>query len=479
MRNLTILQQIQRSIRYSLNKEIILNDIPLQDEQTFALLQAGNTTGIFQLESAGMREALREICPTTFLDIVAVNALYRPGPMDFITTYAKRKHGKERVEFLHPTLKPILQETYGVLIYQEQIMRIASTVANFTIGQADVLRRAISKKNRQVIAEQQHRFIEGAMTNGYDKQVAEQIYVLIERFADYGFPKSHAVAYSLISYYMAYLKANYPVHFYAALLTNATGNKEKITELIYEAKANGIVILPPSITKSERFFTIESGKIRYSLSAIKGVSQVFLKNLMTTRKNTPFQDLFEFAAAIPKVDLQEKTLAPLVKAGALDEFGIDRAVLMSGVEAIKKHMEFGVGKLKLPNDATMTTQEKLQYEKEVLGFYLSEHPLEKWRKEIEVNSTTHELNEQRVNSYVKMLAIVEEVKQIRTKKGELMAFVQLQDEFGHISATLFPKEYEALQEKLQSNYLAYVEGVFELRFGKGQIKVKTMHLHPL
>ncbi|WP_342472195.1 DNA polymerase III subunit alpha [Metasolibacillus sp. FSL H7-0170] len=481
LRNLTILEQIRRSVQYTHGKEIKFEDIPLQDQRTFKLLQAGDTAGIFQLESEGMRQALREIKPTHFLDIVAVNALYRPGPMDFIATYARRKHGQEQVTMPHPALEPVLGETYGVLIYQEQIMRIAHMMAGFSIGEADILRRAISKKNRQALERGRDRFIIGAQQKGYEPQVANEVYALIVRFADYGFPKSHAVAYSLISYQMAYLKAHYPVNFYAALLTNATGNTEKLVQILIEAKAKGITILPPSIQKSERHFKVENGQIRYSLSAIKNVSQPFLKSLIEVRNmmDRPFKDLFDLANSLSTAVFQQKAIEPLIKAGALDDFKLDRAVLLASIEAARKHVDFNVGKPKLAAVQPLEQQQKLQYEKEVLGLYLSEHPLTKWRATIQVNATTYNLHKHRDGQYVKILGIIEEIKQIRTKKGELMAFVELQDEYGSISATLFPKEFTVVQQQLEVNHIAYVEGVLEFRFGKPQLKVKLMRIQEI
>ena len=218
-----------------------------------------------------MKNALREIVPTQFSDIVAVNALYRPGPMQFIPVYAARKKGGQSVEMPHPDLEPILKETYGIIVYQEQIMQIANILAGFSLGQADLLRRAVSKKKREVLEEQRIAFVNGAIHKGYSKEVAESVYQQIVRFADYGFAKSHAVAYSMISYQMAYLKANYPAEFYAVMMTFATGNQEKLFSLIMEARSKGISILRPSLHKSNRVFSVENGNIRYSLSAIKGV----------------------------------------------------------------------------------------------------------------------------------------------------------------------------------------------------------------
>ena len=494
LRNLTILDQIRKSIQFTHQIELRFNQIPLNDAKTFELLQRGDTVGIFQLESDGMKNALREIKPTHFLDIVAVNALYRPGPMQFIPLYASRKHNLEPVVMPHPDLTPILQETYGVIVYQEQIMRIANVMAGFTIGEADLLRRAVSKKKREVLEQQRAAFVKGSLKKGYNEQTAQEVYELIVRFADYGFPKSHAVAYSIISYQMAYLKANFPVNFYAALLTNATGNSDKLMQILAEAKANGIEILPPSINRSVRHFKVENGKIRFSLSAIKGVSQPFLQQLMQARKERqqPFDSIFDLAVTLTTAHFQRKVVEPLIKAGALDEFGKDRATLLATIEGAQKQADFmrpggddlfdgamlAFGKPKYTEASGMPEKIKLQYEKEVLGFYLSDHPIVRMRAHFqEVNANMQTLVTLKDNSYIRMIGIVSEFRQLRTKRGELMAFVTIEDEFGSVSCTLFPKEYEQVVGKLQEDVLLYVEGFLEQRFKKAQIKVKQITIH--
>lgn len=491
LRNLTILDQIRKSIQFTHQIELDFNQIPLQDAKTFELLQRGDTVGIFQLESDGMKSALRDIKPTHFLDIIAVNALYRPGPMQFIPVYAKRKHHMEPVIMPHPDLTPILQETYGVIIYQEQIMRIANVMAGFTIGQADILRRAVSKKKREVLEQQRAAFVKGSLAKGYTEQVAQEVYELIVRFADYGFPKSHAVAYSIISYQMAYLKANFPVNFYAALLTNATGNSDKLMQILMEAKANGIDILPPSINRSVRHFKVENGKIRFSLSAIKGVSQPFLQQLLLARKERqqPFDSIFDLAVTLTTAHFQRKVIEPLIKAGALDEFGKDRATLLATIEGAQKQADFmrpggddlfdgaimAFGKPKYSQASIMPEKMKLQFEKEVLGFYLSEHPITRMRAQFQqVNGTVQTLTSLKDNSYIRLIGMVSEFRQLRTKRGELMAFVTIEDEFGIVSCTVFPKEYEQVAGQLSEDQLLYVEGFLERRFNKMQIKVKQI-----
>ncbi len=490
LRNLTILEQIRWSIYKVGGPWIEFERIPMQDEKTFQLLQRGDTLGIFQLESEGMKQALRDIQPTHFLDIVAVNALYRPGPMDFIPIYARRKSGQELVIMPHPVLEPILRETFGVIVYQEQIMQIASIMAGFTMGQADLLRRAVSKKNRQVLEEQRAVFVNGAMKQGYDIHIAEEVYALIVRFADYGFPKSHAVAYSVISYQMAYLKAHYPKSFYAALLSNATGNADKIQQLVNEAKEQGIAFYPPSLKHSTKYFAVEKDGIRYSLSGIKGVPHTFIETVKAIRQSNAeaLNNLFDLAVALSAQHFKPKVIEALIFAGAFDYLGRDRAVLIKTVEAALKHAElmrptedidwasataFSFGKPKYMEAQEMTQKEKLMHEKDSLGFYISAHPVTEervfWR---EVNVTCRELKHTRDGTYVKMIGLIEEVKKIRTKKGEQMAFAQLQDEYGLVSITLFPQVFQLVQEFLQEDEILYIEGTVERRFGKPQVKVK-------
>ena len=493
LRTLTILEHIRLSIYREQGKWIEFEQIPFDDDKTFQLLQSGDTAGVFQLESDGMKQALRDVKPTHFLDIVAVNALYRPGPMDFIGIYARRKHGVEQVVVPHPILEPILRETYGVIIYQEQIMQIAVVMAGFTFGQADLLRRAVSKKKREVLEEQRQIFVKGAMTQGYTEVIADEVYALIVRFADYGFPKSHAVAYSMISYQMAYIKANYPAHFYASLMSNTLGNADKIYSLIVEAKAKGIEILPPSIEKSLRQFTVEKGAIRMGLSAIKNVPALFLTQLLSLRKQYPqaFQNLFDMAVCLSGTHFKRKALEPLIYAGALDGFGKNRSILLASLDAAVKHTELvrpsedmdyasalqmAFGKPKYIEVPPMSEKEKLLHEREYVGFYLSEHPITKERlKWSRVNCHIKNIKQLREGSTVCFVGLIAEIKKIRTKKGEQMAFTVVEDEYGSVSVTE-PQVFDAVSSWLVEGTAVYIEGVLEFRFGKPQIKAKSIML---
>ncbi|WP_419958712.1 DNA polymerase III subunit alpha [Psychrobacillus psychrotolerans] len=490
LRNLTIIERILKIINYGQTDPFKLGEIPLHDELTFQLLQQGDTTGVFQLESAGMRQALKQINPTKFEDVVAVNALFRPGPMDSIPLYAKRKAGQAPVTYEHPILEPILKETYGIIVYQEQIMQIASKMAGFTFGEADLLRRAVSKKNREVLQSERVHFVQKAIQEGHSDQSATAVYDLIVRFADYGFPKSHAVAYSVISFQMAYLKAHFPVAFYSALLSIATGNQVKINELMMEMRQKDMVILAPSIFSSQRFFTVESGGIRFGLQAIKGVSHNFIQKLLQQRKEreSQWEDIFELASDLSAVYFTRKNVEPLIKAGALDEFGYDRATLLSTLDAAVKYAElispteesdlFGgdashFGKSKHIKSEPLPIMEKLQFEKEVLGQYFSEHPTVSKKKMLndklvdiwDVLQATKDIQ-------VKIVGIIQDIKRIRTKKGEAMAFLTVQDDTGSLSVTLFPEEYAKFNALLKEQEMLVISGKSERRNGRSQIITK-------
>ncbi|MEK4521415.1 DNA polymerase III subunit alpha [Psychrobacillus sp. FSL W7-1457] len=490
LRNLTIIERILKSIHVK-KSSISLKDIPLNDERTFSLLQKGDTTGVFQLESAGMRNALKQIRPTRFEDIVAVNALYRPGPMDSIPLYAKRKLGKAPITYEHPVLEPILRETYGIIVYQEQIMQIASKMAGFTFGEADLLRRAVSKKNREVLEKERHHFVQKAKQLGHEDQAATSVYDLIVRFADYGFPKSHAVAYSVISYQMAYLKAHYPLEFYGALLSTAIGNQEKINQLVIEMKQRGIAVLPPSIFKSQSSFSVENNGIRFGLQAIKGISYPFTQKLLQQRHKRPakWEDIFDMASDLSAVFFTRKNIEPLVKAGALDEFGVERSTLLATIDAAVKYAELvspteetdlfegdssPFGKSKYIKMDPLPIMSKLEFEKEVLGQYFSEHPTVSKKKMDNNIQHIWDILQSSKDSYVKVIGMVEDIRRIRTKKGEAMAFVTVQDDTGTVSITLFPDDFAKFNTLLKEQAILFIEGKKESRNGRVQIIAKNL-----
>ncbi|MFD1030397.1 DNA polymerase III subunit alpha [Metaplanococcus flavidus] len=490
LRNLTILEQIQRLVKWDTGKLIDYRKISLDDQKTYGLLAEGDSSGVFQLESDGMRKALRQIQPTAFGDIVAVNALFRPGPMEFIPLYARRKHKLEAVTYVHPILEPILKETYGVIVYQEQIMKIAAQMAGFSLGEADILRRAVSKKKREILDQERVNFVNGALKKGFKESEATEVYDLIVRFADYGFPKSHAVAYSMISYQLAYMKANFPVHFYTAMLGNSTGNAEKTKQLLQEVKEKNIPLLPPSVQKSFSSYSIEEGKIRIGLNSVKGVPGTAVKALLASRMEGEFTSLFNIAERVSAIHFTRKAFEPLIKAGALDDFGLDRGVLLASLDSAVKHAELvrpdlepglfddtGISfmKPKYTKASPIPENLKLDLEMEVLGFYLSTHPLQREKEQRQKNyDDLKSLKHKRDKDRVIVLGMVEEVKRIRTKKGDAMAFVNLQDDTGPASVTLFPEEYAKFNALLLEDAILEVQGIIENRNNRTSIICKNI-----
>ena len=490
LRNLTILEQIRNLIYWDTKKRIDYRTIPLADAETFKLLALGDTTGVFQLESDGMRRALQQIKPTAFGDIVAVNALFRPGPMEFIPLYARRKHKQEAVKYVHPILEPILSETYGVIVYQEQIMHIAAKMAGFSLGEADLLRRAVSKKKREILDKEREHFSSGAKAKGFTEAEAAEVYDLIVRFADYGFPKSHAAAYSIISYQLSYMKTHYPVYFYTGLLTNSTGNAEKTKQLLQEIKDKKIPLLPPSVQKSRHSFSVEDGQIRIGLNAVKGVPGSTIKALLAAREEGAFSSLFNIAERISALHFNRKSFEPLVKAGALDDFGYDRGIMLASLDSAIKHAELvkpnedpglfddmgsSFMKPKYTKASEMPENLKLEYEKEVLGFYLSKHPIEQAKENRQKSyDELKMLKTKRDRESVRVLGMVEDIKRIRTKKGDAMAFLTLMDETGPASVTLFPVEYARYNLLLEPHAILEIQGVVENRNQKTTIICKSI-----
>ncbi|MEK5173128.1 DNA polymerase III subunit alpha [Heyndrickxia sp. FSL W8-0496] len=490
LRNLSLIERILTNISKGTKKVINLSHIPLNDEKTFQLLSKGDTTGVFQLESDGMRNVLKRLKPNEFEDIVAVNALFRPGPMENIPTYIDRKHGREKVYYPHPDLEPILKNTYGVIVYQEQIMQIASKMARFSLGEADLLRRAVSKKKRDVLDRERKHFVTGAINNGYDQSTANEIYDLIVRFANYGFNRSHAVAYSVIAYQLAYLKAHYPLYFLSALLTSAIGNEDKISQYIREAKQMGLTILPPSINKSYFPFTVEKGAIRYSLAAIKGIGVAGLKDILDVRSSKPFSDLFDFCLRTVYKSINRNVLEGLIFAGAFDEFNQDRATLLASVDVAIQHAElvkpdeteldlfvdeelFHI-KPKYLEVEPMKSIEKLNFEKQVLGIYLSDHPIGPYKNLLEEFSNLTIDRCQTSQRKVAMGGLILDARTIRTKKGELMCFIRFSDPTGEMEGVIFPNIYQRYRELCIEGQIVLLKGNLEERNGGIQLIVQEI-----
>ncbi|WP_163151765.1 DNA polymerase III subunit alpha [Anoxybacillus sp. MB8] len=468
LKNLTMVEQMIHSVEQRTGHRLRFENMPLDDEQTYALFSQGDTFGVFQLESEGMKRVLRELQPTTFEDIVAVNALFRPGPMEQIPTYISRKHGREPIVYMHDDLQSILQSTYGVIVYQEQIMKIAEQMARFSLAEADLLRRAISKKDVGQMEKEKQRFIEGCMQNGYAAHMANELYELIVRFAGYGFNRSHAVAYSYIAYMLAYIKAHYPLDFYAVLLTNVIGQKEKMMQCVHELRKKRIRLLPPSIGRSEGHFTVDGNDIRFGLLAIKQVSSAFVKQIIRERQRQPFSDFFDFVSRLRIEPSQRKIVEALIFSGCFDEFRVERATLYASIDVALEHAEFLTSDLgvrpKYVHAEPLSLSDQLKYEKQWLNVYVSPHPVESFAHFYSMwgAKRMYEWEIEKAN-VGKVIAYVEEVTKKRTKKGEEMAFVTICDDSDEWYAIAFPAVYSRFHSLLQQGSVLYMEGKIEQR----------------
>jgi len=487
LKNLTIIEDTLARI-YVLRggKKIDIEKIPLDDKATFKIFQTGNTTGVFQFESEGMKRYLRQLKPTQFSDIVAMVALYRPGPMQFIPDFIARKHKKQKIEYLHPKLKEILQETEGICIYQEQLMQIAQKLAGFSLAEADVLRKAIGKKIKSLLLQQEKKFIEGMIKNNIDKQVAQKIWQWILPFASYGFNKSHATAYATIAYQTAYLKAHFPVEFMASLLTSEKNDVERIAVLIEECKRMGIEVLPPNINESLKNFTVVPGekKIRFGLLAIKNVGEALVDEIVKeVKERGPFKNIEDFITRIDSSFLNKKSMESLIKAGAFDKFG-ERNLLLHNLENLlslareiqktKKNGQQGLfeGNLNVKNCSTIKLEkttpasnfEKLKWEKELLGLYVSSHPLADLQSVIVKKAIAlKELKNAFFNQRVRVGGIISKIKKIITKNGKTMLFVSLEDLTDKVEVVVFPSILEKNPTPLQENKIVFVSGRVDFR----------------
>ncbi|RKL66711.1 DNA polymerase III subunit alpha [Salipaludibacillus neizhouensis] len=491
LRNLSFIERIIQLVFSNKGMKIELDHLPWNDKKTFDLLSEGDTSGIFQLESAGMKRVLKGLKPSEFEDIVAVNALYRPGPMENIPLYIARKHGEKSVSYPHEDLKGILKSTYGVVIYQEQIMKIASLMAGFTLAEADVLRRAVGKKKKEILEETREQFVRGASKKNYSLEEAEKVYDLIVRFADYGFNRSHAVAYSMISYQLAYLKANHSQEFLSSLMDMSIHNQEKLSEYISEARRKNITVMGPSILHSGALFEVKQGAIFIGLAALKNLGLQAIKNIIEERRNGPFKNLFDLCSRVSGKTLSRKALESLVFAGALDDFGVERA---SQLASLDDAMEFGEKErekqlqrqdlLFYEEDSNPTytevsplsNKDHLRYEKEVLGFYASGHPVQDAEKLLHNYDRLKILQIKEKDIWkdresVRLAGLVENIRVIQTKKKEQMAFVRLSDETGEIEMTVFPKAFREFDTKLQKEELVFIEGKIQEHQGERKVLV--------
>ncbi|MFH0791903.1 MAG: DNA polymerase III subunit alpha [bacterium] len=485
LKNLTIIEDTLKRIYKVQNISVDLENIRLDDKETYDVLQKADTIGVFQLESSGMQRYLKQLKPTEFEDIVAMVALYRPGPMQFIPDFINGKHKRREITYLHPKLEPILKSTYGICVYQEQLMLIARELAGFTLGEADVLRKAVGKKIKSLLESQQEKMIQGMIKNGITKKTAETIWEWILPFARYGFNKSHSAAYALIAYQTAYLRCHYPVEFMAALLTSEKHDMERISTLIGECKKMGIDVLAPDINESFRFFSVvpDEHKIRFGLSAIKNVGDGIVQIIVEERKaNGPYSSIENFLDRIISKDLNKKSLESMIKAGVFDTLE-ERNHLLQNIEKILEYNRdkkdksnkqrglfdntgFKSSGLSLPSAPPATKTDKLTWEKELLGLYVSSHPLESFKKILERGTTPIcRITQELTGQIVKIGGIICSVKKIITKSGKPMLFVKVEDEKDKIEVIAFPSVLERNPDAWQENKIVFIRGKIDSRDG--------------
>ncbi len=476
LRNLTVINNAVQLIRENHGIDLRIEELPLDDRDTYELLSRADTTGVFQLESSGMRDILVRLRPENFADIVALVALYRPGPLEsgMVETYIQGKHGQIEVSYELEELRPILQPTYGVILYQEQVMKIASVLANYTLGEADILRRAMGKKNPEVMAAQRDRFLAGAKENRIDLAKANHIFDLMEKFAGYGFNKSHSAAYALIAYQTAYLKTHYSTEFMAALLNSFLSNTDQVVKLINECKEKGIEILPPDVNASSKDFTVVEGKIRFGLGAVKNVGEAAIEVILETRhEKGSFLSLTDFCQRVDTAKVNRRVLEQLIKCGAFDSIHGSRARVMAGLDsalekaqAMQRDRQSGQINMfdllrsqqktppqPLPDVPDWDTRLTLQFEKEALGFYISGHPLDFYADRLAVfcSADTQKVREKAEGTEAVLCGMVSITKELTTKKGDRMAFLALEDKEGVVEVVAFSEAFSQARGLLEGD----------------------------
>lgn len=482
--NLTILGNAVANVKKSQGIDIDIMKIPLDDAKTFEMLGRGETNGVFQLESAGMRRNVVDLKPNSVRELAAIVALYRPGPMAFIPNFVKSKFGQMPITYLHPDLEPILRETYGVICYQDQVLRIARAIAGFSLGQADILRKAMSSKNKDIMDQQRAKFIEGAKNNGVDANIAAQIYDQVEPFAGYAFNKAHAVCYAFVAYRTAYMKANYPVEYYAALLSANMDDKDALAMYMDDCKRLGVEVLPPDVNHSGIEFEVENGAIRFGLAAVKGVGRGVVEAILEARKEEgPFKSLHEFCRRVNTTNVPQSAVESLIKIGSFDSINTNRAQLLfvmeDAVTSAARHQrdrrngqeslfgamiaEDGPSYLEpqtLPQVKEATRDEMLAWEKDLLGLYVSDHPLMQYKDKLEklVTVTSDQLREKAEKEDVIVGGRVAKIKKITTKKNDLMAIVTIEDLKGTMDVTVFPRAYDECIQHLIEDSIIIVRG---------------------
>jgi DNA polymerase-3 subunit alpha len=494
LKTLTVIDWAVKNVRQLLSPEeadkIDIANLPLDDKPTYDLLKRCETTAVFQLESRGMKELVKRLQPDTFEDIVALVALFRPGPLQsgMVDDFVNRKHGRAKVDYPHPDLEPVLKPTYGVIVYQEQVMQIAQILAGYSLGGADMLRRAMGKKKPEEMAKQRQIFLEGAKNRDISQDEAGPIFDLMEKFAEYGFNKSHSAAYALVAYQTAWLKAHYPAAFMAAVLSADMDNTDKVVFLIDECRDMKLNVLAPDVNHSKIKFTVEDGNtIRYGLGAIKGVGEAALAGIVAEREQgKAFDSLFDFCRRVDMRKVNRRVLESLVKAGAFDSFGAHRASLMASLNKATQIAEqhrrdkdsgqndlFGLGVAAdshkdepLEKAAEWSEEHTLQAEKETLGLYLSGHPIDRYQGELKefIPTRINELDApeskgyQRNEKAVLTAGLIVGIRTMKSKNGSRMAFITLDDQSGRLEVRVFADVYEQYQSFIQPDKLVVIQG---------------------
>ena len=486
---LTVVDDAIKLIERNHGVKLVPEDLPLDDPASYEIFSKGYTSGVFQFESEGMRDILRRYQPTRLEDLTALNALYRPGPLKggMVDDFIDRKHGRKAVVYEVPELKLLLEETYGVILYQEQVMQISNRLAGYSLGEADLLRRAMGKKKADVMAEQRERLLRGALEKGFPKKKVEKIFDLMEEFAGYGFNKSHSAAYAFLAYVTAYLKAHYPVEFMAALLTSETGNTAKIVKYINECREMGITVLPPDVNSSDWNFTPDptapGGKgIRFGLVAIRNLGQAAADAIRTGRERAGrFHSIYQFCENVDVGAVNKRIVESLIKAGAMDTLEGTRARLFLAVDgAIEsgqrawRDRECGQGGLfgevlgaeesterPLPQAPDWSSKVSLQGEKEMLGLYVSGHPLDQYREKVGELATqdSTSMNDLPKNTEVALCGVITQIQRKRNKEGKPWAALQLEDLNGSVEALVFAGQYERLAQELVEDQAVFVRGL--------------------
>jgi len=487
LKNLTIIENTVNLVKKNHNIEIDIDSIPQGDKKTFELIQKGDTSCVFQLESSGMKRYLRQLKPNSFEDIVAMIALYRPGPMNLIPEYIKRKYKKKKIEYLHPKLEPILKNTYGIMIYQEQLMQAARDLAGFTLSEADVLRKAVGKKIESLLLEQKEKFIQGAISNKIPDNISRKLWEWILPFARYGFNRAHSCLYANIAYLTAFLKANYPVDFMAAVFASENADVERIAFLIEECKHMGINVLAPDINASDIDFSVTGeNEIRFGLEGIKNVGHNVVSAIVKERKEKgDFISISDFISRIQTKDLNKKSLESLIKAGVFDNLA-ERKQLLENLEKIlewKREISYQktIGQkglfdnkekfnheIKLKEARPASKKERLNWEKELLGLFVTSHPLEDFaeiikQKALPIGKIVREFFG--IGKKVKVIGIVSNVKRIITRNGKPMLFVTVEDNTDKIEVVAFPRVVERNSTSFAENKIVLVSGSIDAKDG--------------